>query len=275
MGCCDGYLGSNPWLGEKKKMRGMSDFPSAIVKTSKVHHNGARSPVFTIADGKSLMPLIFFHQAKDYSQDIRHNTPLECIVYHTPYGYMGRDGWLNAMTQFSNICGAYPVNNRILFFNGHDSHFDNRALTQMQSKNIQPFIIKAGDSINDQTNENGPNSTLKALYNIPKAKWMLKYGTTRFKPNHMNSVMVEAGDVFKVSSGNIVVDSFAKTHLLPLSPHNMITNTQAMVASVQTSSKGINWIAEDTVAPIRLQVTRTNDPMVIIRAKVSTQQPSL
>ena len=47
-----------------------------------------------------------------------------------------------------------------------------------------------------------------------------------------------------------------------------------MVASVQISSKGIHWIAEDTVAPIQLEVTRTNDPMVIIRAKGSTQQPS-
>ena len=47
-----------------------------------------------------------------------------------------------------------------------------------------------------------------------------------------------------------------------------------MVASVQTSSKGINLIAEDTVAPIQLEVTRTNDPMVIIQAKGSTQKPS-
>ena len=60
----------------------------------------------------------------------------------------------------------------------------------------------------------------------------------------------------------------------PLSPPNMITNTQACVASVQTSSKGINQISEDTLSPIQLQVTRTNDPMVIIRAKGSTQQPS-
>ena len=45
-----------------------------------------------------------------------------------------------------------------------------------------------------------------------------------------------------------------------------------MVASIQTSSKGINWIVEDTVALIQLEVTRTNDPMVIIRAKGSTQQ---
>ena len=103
---------------------------------------------------------------------------------------------------------------------------------------------------------------------------MLKYGTTRFQPHHMNSVLVEAWDAFKVSSGNIIFYNFAKTHLLPLSPPNMITNTQAMVSSIQTSSKGINWIEEDTLAPIQLQVTRTNDPMVIIRMKGSTQQPS-
>ena len=54
----------------------------------------------------------------------------------------------------------------------------------------------------------------------------------------------------------------------------MITNTQAYVASVQNSSKGINWIAEYTLAPIQLQVTRINEPMVIIRANGGTQQPS-
>ena len=51
------------------------------------------------------------------------------------------------------------------------------------------------------------------------------YGTTRFQPHHMNDVLVESWDSFKVSSGNIIVDSFAKTHLLTLSPTNIITNT--------------------------------------------------
>ena len=36
----------------------------------------------------------------------------------------------------------------------------------MQSKNIQPFILKVSDSINNQPNDNGPNSKLKSLYNI-------------------------------------------------------------------------------------------------------------
>ena len=229
--------------------------------------------VFTIAYGKCFMPPVIVHQANEYSQDLHYNIPLDWTVYPTSSRYMDRDGCIKAMIQLSNICGASPVNNQIIFFDGHDSHFKDRALIKMQRKNIQPFILKAGDSINDQPNDNGPNSKLKSLYNISKAMWMLKYGTTRFQPNHMNSVLVEAWTSFKVSSGNIIVDSFAKTHLLPLSPTNMITNTQAMVASTQTSSKGIIWIAEDTLAPIQFQVTSTNNPMVIIRAKGSIQQP--
>ena len=143
-----------------------------------------------------------------------------------------------------------PCKKQIIFFNGNESHFDDCALTHIQSKNIQPFILKEGDSINDQPNDNRPNSTLKSPYNITKAEWVLKYGTKRIQPHHMSYVLVEAWDAFKVSYGNIIVDSFAKTHLLPLSPPNMIKNTQAMVAYVQTSSKGINQIVEDTVAPI-------------------------
>ena len=109
------------------------------------------------------MPPVIVHQAKEYSQDLHHNIPLDWTVHHTSSGYMDKDGWLKAMTQFSNICVASPINNQILFFYGHDSHFGDLALTQIQSKNIQPFILKAGDSINEQPNENGLNFTLKAL----------------------------------------------------------------------------------------------------------------
>ena len=55
----------------------------------------------------------------------------------------------------------------------------------------------------------------------------------------------------------------------------MITNTQACVASIQTSSKGTNQITEDTLAPIKLLTTRTNDPMKTIQAKGSIQQQSI
>ena len=88
--------------------------------------------VFKRADRKFFMLPIVVKQAKEYYQYIHHNIPLDETVHHTPSGYMYRDGWLKAMTQLSNICGASPVKNQILFFNGHSCHFDNRALTKIQ-----------------------------------------------------------------------------------------------------------------------------------------------
>ena len=121
-----------------------------------------------------------------------------------------------------------------------------------------------GESINDQLNKNRTNSKLKVLYKISMAKWMLNHGTTRFKTHYMNSALVETWEAFMVSAGNIIRDNLAKTCLLPISPTNMIKNTQACVSSITTSSKGIDIIVEDTLSPIELLTTRTNDPMVII-----------
>ena len=112
------------------------------------------------------------------------------------------------MNQLSNVCGDSPVNNQILFFDGHGSHFDYFELRKMMCKKIQPFVLKLGESVNDQTNDNSPNAKLKSLYNVAKSAWMLKYGTKKFSPRHMNSVLVEAWVTLKVSSGNIIRDIF-------------------------------------------------------------------
>ena len=189
------------------------------------------------------MPPIVVHQAKDYSQDIYHTIPLDWTVHHTPSGFMDRDGWLKAMTQLSNTCGVSPVKNHILFFDGHKSHFDNHSLIQMKSKKIHPFILKLVESINGQLNDNGTNSKLMSLYNISKAKWMMKYGTTRFQPHHMNSVLDETWEAFMVPAGKIIRDNFAKNIILPFRPTSTIINTQAYVASTQIYSKGINKIS--------------------------------
>ena len=101
------------------------------------------------------MPPIIVHQTKDYSKYIHYSVPLEWIVHHTPSGYMYIDGWPKSMTQLSNICGASPSNNQILLFDGYESNFDDGTLRQMIFKNIQPFVIKYGDTINDHSNDNG------------------------------------------------------------------------------------------------------------------------
>ena len=109
------------------------------------------------------MTTINVHQAKDYYQYIHFNIPLDRTVHHTPSGYMDIYRWLKSTTQLSNVCGAHTVNNQILFFDGHESHFDDHALRQTKCRNIQPFVLKEDDEINEYLNENDPNAKLKYL----------------------------------------------------------------------------------------------------------------
>ena len=123
-------------------------------------------------------------------------------------------------------------------------------------KNIQPFVLKSVKSINYQPNDNGPNYKLKSLYNVAKSVCMMKYGTKKFSPHHMNSVLVESWDPFRISSGKIIRDSFSKTNLPPLSPTDLTTNAQACAASIQVSfadkAEEINKILLQTFSPIKL-----------------------
>ena len=97
---------------------------------------------FTQYDGKWFMPPIIVHQSKYYYQYIYSNIPLGCTVHHKSSGYIDREGWLNSMTQFSNVCGASPANNQTRFFNGHDSHFYDCSLKRMKCQNIHQFLLK-------------------------------------------------------------------------------------------------------------------------------------
>ena len=75
---------------------------------------------------------------------------------------MDRDGWLRDTTQLSTLCGASTINNQIIFFDVNGSHFEYQACSYMEYRNIPPFILKAGDPGNNQTNDNEPNEKLKS-----------------------------------------------------------------------------------------------------------------
>ena len=160
-------------------------------KPESKHHSGSRYLFLPELMGNaSCHPLLCTKRSSTHK--ISTSNPTGWTVKQTVSGYLDRDRWLKSMTQFSNVCGASPVNNQILFFDGHDSHFDKCTQRQMKCKNIQPFVVKSGKSINDQPNDNGPNAKLNSLYNVVKSAWILKYGTNKFSPHHMNSVLVES-----------------------------------------------------------------------------------
>ena len=98
-----------------------------------------------------------------------------------------------------------------------------------------------------------------------------------FLPHHINSILVESQGAFRVSAGNITRYIFSKTKLIYRIPPDLTMNIQECDALIQVSSvaksEEINKISHHTVANIEVQVTRTDDTMVLLQSK-GTQQPS-
>ena len=78
----------------------------------------------------------------------------------------------------------------MLFYDDHDIHFDDRALDIIRKQNIKSFIIKTGDYVHDQKNDNGSNMKPKDLYDNTTMNWMWHHGTLKFTTDHMNYILV-------------------------------------------------------------------------------------
>ena len=117
------------------------------------------------------MTHVIVHQAENYTQDLHWNLYSDWLVHNMPWGYMERDGCIKEMSLFSRTCGYSKLNPQVLFFDDHESHFDDRATHLLQSHHISKFILKAGNSTNNQPNGNGPNLKLERYYILPKVKW--------------------------------------------------------------------------------------------------------
>ena len=64
---------------------------------------------------------------------------------------------------------------------------------------VQYFLLNSGDSSNGRPNDNGPNAKLESLYNRgEKAKWHLRFATIQFIPAHVNSILVDSWEEFKL-----------------------------------------------------------------------------
>ena len=121
---------------------------------------------------------------------------------------MDRGGWIKAMSLFSRTYVSRNLNPQDLLFDSHDSHFDERATHILQYHHIYTFILKAGNSTNNQSNYNGPNLKLKIYYSIVKVKWNRQHGTMKCTPYHMNYVPVEMWHSFQQQSAYIIIGAF-------------------------------------------------------------------
>ena len=117
---------------------------------------------------------------------------MDWIVHHKPYGYMDRHDWLKSMWRLSKVRAPPPLNHQVLLYDGHKSHFDDRAIEILRSHPTQQFSSSmTSQGTNNQPRSNGPNSRFKALCNKAKSKWTTNFGTTSFSAADMDYILVK------------------------------------------------------------------------------------
>ena len=83
---------------------------------------------------------------------------------------------------------------------------------------------------------------------------MRHHGTLKFTLSHMNYVLMEKWEAFKLSSVKITHKYFNKTHIYPLSPTNTGTNNQVYLTGTHQKNRDkvddIGGISKATITPI-------------------------
>ena len=187
-----------------------------------ITQTGERAPFwvsflfFTRADGQCFIPPTIVHKSCNLTGAHGLNIPGNWITHATPSGYMDRDGWLKTSYNFVKLCGASELDPQFLYIDGHDSHWDADALDYLRINYVFVFFLKAGDSENDQPNDNGSNCKLKGIFAGFKEEWKLKYATVPFTVPYFNELITKSWEKFKLTSSGCIIRSFEKTGLHPL-----------------------------------------------------------
>ena len=181
-------------FGTRKQER---ESPSGVLLWSSPEMMAGASCHLWLFTKKKITPRIF----TETSPVTGYSTTRRWVIW------TGMNGWMKAISLFSRTCVASKINPHVLFFDGHDSHFDDKATHLSRSHNISLFILKAGDYTNDHKNDNGPNLKLKRYCGIAKVKWKRQNGNTKFTPAHMNSVLVDMWHSFQQQSASIIIDA--------------------------------------------------------------------
>ena len=138
---------------------------------------------------------------------------------------------------------------------------------------VQPFVLKAGDSENDQPQDNGSNTKLKSCYNNRKSEWSRQFLSTPYSPAHMNTVLVKTWQDFILDSAGVIRRSFVKTKLCPLqSPsanQKFLGNTciSSLQCGTGKKSQELEIMKRDTYAPAKFTSKRTIYEHIIMKTQ--------
>ena len=79
--------------------------------------------VFSREYGQCFITSFIIHQDYEYTQELHHNIPSDCIFHNTSQLYMDYYDCIMALNHFSTICFAANLNNKVLLFDSHYVHF--------------------------------------------------------------------------------------------------------------------------------------------------------
>jgi hypothetical protein len=143
----------------------------------------------TCADGSVIKPTIIHQGQEDrinmsnraMGDEVANGLPAKFLPksvnsLQSPSGYMTKD---NFMATARHLVEMLPnIRPYILYLDGHESHWCKEALDYLADNAIFPCFLRSQNSENDQPNDNGANSGLKADYGEEMEIWKAE-DTTR------------------------------------------------------------------------------------------------
>ena len=157
---------------------------------------------------------------------------------------MDRDDWHKSMSHFPSICCSSPLNLQVLFYDGHDNHFNDRALDIICIQNIESFIFKSGSSVHEQPKNNG-----QTLISITCMLMKELTGWDTMEPSSLHRIAwimssLKHGKLLnyhpRKSSINI-----SRRYISCPSPHQMLPPTTKLVLMVLNSQIYRKWMRLD------------------------------
>ena len=223
--------------------------------------------LMTRADGQCFVPPAIIHQGSQLSEFHTLGIPSDWIVHSTPSGYQDREGFLKVCSQFLEYCG--PKRPQYLFLDGHDSHFDADALDHLAADGIHVFFLKANNSEQDQPNDNGPNSVLKACYDARFDDWLHQYDGVPFNGAFFNAVFVPAWRDWKAKASGAIARAFSDCGLWPLNEcaPNYLHGNEQLSAKFSTTTLASSHLHADNASSATAPESESPNPSAFLRPR--------
>ena len=175
----------------------------------------------------------------------KHWLPEGWLTLQNPSGYNDQSCFMKWCVHFVK---SVPRRNTSVYIflcmDGHDSHFNSKALAYLKTYNVFVFFLRSNNSALDQPNDNGSNAALKALYmkfyeeyfsGMPGSSGYLRgWG---MKAPQFNYIFMCAWQEFRCTKGQVIFDSFRKTGIQP--PSRTCPNNTSAACNLGSTFNGV------------------------------------